>query len=182
MSITKLILVVPTLLIAAVYAVVSSTDSSTETAPVKPVRVDAIDYTTTTTTTTTVAPATTTTVITLPEGFSIPTLKPNVPCQEWTQVALDAGWPPHLLSELFWEVWSESRCQNIIEGHPNWNGHDRGPLQINQVWLDDIEAKYGTWEVVNDPRYNFAWAWEMFKWYEHHRGCGFIPWSRPCKD
>jgi hypothetical protein len=179
MSITKLILVVPTLLIAAVYAVVSSTDSSTETAPVKPVRVDAIDYTTTTTT---VAPATTTTVITLPEGFSIPTLKPNVPCQEWTQVALDAGWPPHLLSELFWEVWSESRCQNIIEGHPNWNGHDRGPLQINQVWLDDIEAKYGTWEVVNDPRYNFAWAWEMFKWYEHHRGCGFIPWSRPCKD
>lgn len=182
MSITKLILVVPTLLIAAVYAVVSSTDSSTETAPVQPVRVDAIDYATTTTTTTTVAPATTTTVITLPEGFSIPTLKPNVPCQEWTQVALDAGWPPHLLSELFWEVWSESRCQNIIEGHPNWNGHDRGPLQINQVWLDDIEAKYGTWEVVNDPRYNFAWAWEMFKWYEHHRGCGFIPWSRPCKD
>lgn len=182
MSITKLILVVPTLLIAAVYAVVSSTDSSTETAPVKPVRVDAIDYATTTTTTTTVAPATTTTVITLPEGFSLPTLPPDVPCQEWTQVALDAGWPPHLLSELFWEVWSESRCQNIIEGHHNWNGHDRGPLQINQVWLDDIEAKYGTWEVVNDPRYNFAWAWEMFKWYEHHRGCGFIPWSRPCKD
>ena len=136
---------------------------------------------TTTTPPTTVAPVTTTTVLTLPEGFSLPTLKANVPCQEWTQVALEAGWPPHLLSELFWEVWSESRCQNIIEGHPNWNGHDRGPLQINQVWLDDIEAKYGTWEVVNDPRYNFAWAWEMFKWYEYHKGCGFIPWSRPCK-
>jgi hypothetical protein len=135
--------------------------------------------------TTTVAPATTTTTTTtqptLPEGFWMPTLKPNVPCQEWTQIALEAGWPFELLSELFWEVWSESRCQNIIEGHPQWNGHDRGPLQINQVWLDDIEAKYGTWEVVNDPRYNFAWAWEMYKWYDYHRGCGFIPWSRPCK-
>jgi hypothetical protein len=135
----------------------------------------------TTTSPTTVAPTTTTTVVTLPEGFSLPTLPADVPCQEWTQTALDAGWPWHLLPELLREVWSESRCQNVIEGHPQWNGYDRGPLQINQVWLDDIEAKYGTWEVVNDPHYNFAWAWEMYRWYDDHKGCGFIPWSRPCK-
>jgi len=135
----------------------------------------------TTTPPTTVAPTTTTTVVTLPEGFSLPTLPPEVPCQEWAQTALDAGWPRHLLPELLREVWNESRCQNVIEGHPQWNGHDRGPLQINQVWLDDIEAKYGTWEVVNVPHYNFAWAWEMYRWYDDHKGCGFIPWSRPCK-
>ena len=135
----------------------------------------------TTTPPTTVAPTTTTTVVTLPEGFSLPTLPADVPCQEWTQTALDAGWPWHLLPELLREVWSESRCQNVIEGHPQWNGYDRGPLQINQVWLDDIEAKYGTWEVVNVPHYNFAWAWEMYRWYDDHKGCGFIPWSRPCK-
>ena len=134
-----------------------------------------------TTTTTTVVPVTTTTVVTLPEGFYMPALDPEVPCQEWAQTAFDAGWPWELLPELLREVWSESRCQNVIEGHPQWNGHDRGPLQINQVWLDDIEAKYGTWEVVNDPHYNFAWAWEMYRWYDDHRGCGFIPWSRPCK-
>ena len=134
---------------------------------------------TTTTPPTTVAP--TTTVVTLPEGFSIPTLPPDVPCQEWTQVALDAGWPWELLPELLREVWSESRCQNIIEGHPNFNGHDRGPLQINQVWLNEIEDKYGSWEYVKDPRYNFAWAWEMYRWYDDKKGCGFIPWSRPCK-
>ena len=135
----------------------------------------------TTTPPTTVVPSTTTTVVTLPEGFSLPTLPPEVPCQEWTQTALDAGWPWHLLPELLREVWSESRCQNVIEGHPQWNGHDRGPLQINQIWLDDIEAKYGIWEVVNLPYYNFAWAWEMYRWYDDHKGCGFIPWSRPCK-
>lgn len=131
------------------------------------------------TTTTTVAP--TTTAITLPEGFYLPTLKPNVPCQEWAQTAHAAGWPLDLLPELLWEVWSESRCQNIIDGHKNFNGWDRGPLQINQVWLNEIEDKYGSWEYVKDPYYNFAWAWEMYKWYDYHRGCGFIPWSRPCK-
>jgi hypothetical protein len=136
---------------------------------------------TTTTPPTTVAPTTTTTVVTLPEGFYLPALKPNVPCQEWAQTAHAAGWPLDVLPELLWEVWSESRCQNIIEGHENFNGHDRGPLQINQVWLNEIEDKYGSWEYVKDPYYNFAWGWEMYKWYDHHKGCGFIPWSRPCK-
>lgn len=157
----------------------SSADDSEE-------REEIVITSTTTTTvppTTTIAPETTTTTTqpTLPVGFSMPTLPPDVPCQEWTQVALDAGWQWELLPELLREVWSESRCQNVIEGHPQWNGHDRGPLQINQVWLDDIEAKYGHWEYVKDPRYNFAWAWEMYKWYDYHRGCGFIPWSRKCK-
>ena len=51
-------------------------------------------------TTTTVKPTTTTTTTTqptLPEGFSMPTIPADVPCQEWTQVALDAGWPYELL-------------------------------------------------------------------------------------
>lgn len=128
----------------------------------------------------TLAPTTTTTTLLAPD-WTPPTLPADVPCQEWTRTALDAGWPWELLPELFREVWNESRCQNVIEGHPQWNGHDRGPLQINQVWLDDIEAKYGDWRVVNDPRYNFAWAWEMYKWYDAHGYCGFKPWSRPCK-
>jgi len=138
---------------------------------------------TTTTPPTTVAPTTTTTVVTLPEGFFsfVAGIPANVPCQEWAQTAYEAGWPIEVLPELLWEVWSESRCLNIIDGHKNFNGHDRGPLQINQVWLDDIEAKYGDWTVVNDPRYNFAWGWEMYRWYEDRKGCGFIPWSRPCK-
>ena len=129
---------------------------------------------------TTAAPTTTTTTI-LPPNWTPPTLPADVPCQEWAQTALDAGWPWELLPELLREVWSESRCQNVIEGHPQWNGHDRGPLQINQVWLDDVEAKYGDWRVINDPRYNFAWAWEMYRWYDDHGYCGFKPWSRKCK-
>jgi hypothetical protein len=180
MSVIKLIWVVPALLIASIYGAISGSDNSTKTISVQPVRIDAIDFTTTTTTT--LPATTTTTVVTLPENFYLPTLKPNVPCQEWAQTAHAAGWPLDVLPELLWEVWSESRCQNIIEGHKNFNGWDRGPLQINQVWLNEIEDKYGSWEYVKDPYYNFAWGWEMYKWYDHHKGCGFIPWSRPCKD
>lgn len=131
-----------------------------------------------TTTTTTTAP--TTTVVTLPEGFSIPTLPPDVPCQEWTQTALEAGWTWELLPELLREVWSESRCQNITKLHPKFNGHDHGPLQINQVWSNEVEDKFGSWDMIDDPKVNFAWAWEMYKWFDANRGCGFIPWSRKC--
>ena len=175
---TKLLWSLPVLLTATVAGVVANADS-VEPIAVAPVQVERLDAIVETTTTTTI-PATTTTTL-LPPNWVPPTLPPDVPCQEWAQTALDAGWPWELLPELLREVWSESRCQNVIEGHPQWNGHDRGPLQINQVWLDDIEAKYGDWRVVNDPRYNFAWAWEMYRWHEDHGYCGFKPWSRPCK-
>ena len=122
---------------------------------------------------------TTTTVVTPPA----PTLPADVPCQEWAQTALEAGWHWELLPEILTIAHRESRCQNIIEGHPKWNGHDRGPLQINQVWLDEIEAKFGHWEYVNDPYHNFAWAWEMYIWFDANHGCGFEPWykTHSCK-
>jgi hypothetical protein len=99
-------------------------------------------------------------------------------CEELAPIALQAGWPQELLPEILTIAHHESRCQNIIEGHPKWNGSDSGPLQINQVWLDEIEAKYGHSEYVNDPHYNFAWAWEMYIWFEANRGCGFDPWYK----
>jgi len=126
---------------------------------------------TTTTTTTTEAPVTTTTTL----------VPPGSKCEELAPIALAAGWPQELLIDVLDEAWNESRCLNIIEGHPRWNGHDSGPLQINQVWHDEINDKYGSWTYVNDPYYNFAWAWEMYIWHDIHRGCGFEPWTRTCK-
>jgi hypothetical protein len=35
--------------------------------------------------------------------------------------------------------------------------------------------------MVQDPLVNFTWAWEMYKWFDDHKGCGFIPWTRSCK-
>lgn len=127
--------------------------------------------TTVITTTTTEAPVTTTTTL----------VPPGSKCEELAPIALAAGWPQDLLVDVLDEAWNESRCLNIIKGDPRWNGYDSGPLQINEVWNNEIEDKYGSWTYVNDPYHNFAWAWEMYKWFDEHRGCGFIPWSRPCK-
>jgi len=131
------------------------------------------------TTTTTVIPETTTTI---PETTTTTTLVPvGSKCEELAPIALQAGWPQELLVDVLEEAWSESRCQNVVPGHPQWNGHDHGPLQINQVWSNEVEDFFGDWSMVNDPLVNFTWAWEMYKWFDDHRGCGFIPWTRPCK-
>ena len=172
---TKLLWSLPVLLTATVTGVIANADA-VETTTVAPVQVEIRDTIVETTATT--IPATTTTVITLPEDFYAPALDADVPCQEWTQTALDAGWHWELLPEILTIAHRESRCQNIIEGHPKWNGHDSGPLQINQVWHDEIEAKYGHSEYVNDPYHNFAWAWEMYIWFDANRGCGFDPWYK----
>jgi hypothetical protein len=140
--------------------------------PVTPVPATTTTTIPVTTTSTTVAPTTTTTTTLVPA---------DAKCAELAPIASAAGWPDHLLIDVLDEAWQESRCLNIIDGHPKWNGHDRGPLQLNVVWLDDIERKYGDWRYVNDPYYNFAWAWEMYIWHDHHKGCGFKPWSRACK-
>jgi len=147
------------------YKVVTSIEP-TETTVVEP------PVTTTVVATTTTQPAPTTTTTLVPPGSK---------CEELAPIAAAAGWPQELLVDVLEEAWSESRCQNIIKGHPKWNGHDSGPMQINQVWNNEIEAKYGSSSYVNDPYHNFAWAWEMYIWFDANKGCGFIPWTRKCK-
>jgi len=168
-----------TLTIVASIAIVGCSTSTTvqpPTVPVPTVTIAPTTTSTTTTTTTTLAPTTTTTLV-----------PADAKCAELAPIASAAGWPQELLIDVLEEAWSESRCLNIIgsvhgqPAHKNFNGWDWGPMQINKVWHDDIENKYGDWRVVADPYYNFAWAWEMYIWHDHHKGCGFKPWSRPCK-
>ena len=167
----RLLFSIPAITLAIAVGVSAQGKEEQSVIPVTTVVAPAV---TTTTPPITVVPVVTTTVVTLPA----PTLPVDVPCQEWTQTALDAGWHWELLPEILTIAHRESRCQNIIEGHPKWNGHDSGPLQINQVWHDEIEAKYGHSEYVNIPYYNFAWAWEMYIWFDANRGCGFDPWYK----
>jgi len=168
-----------TLTIVASIAMIGCAPTGTVQPPTSPVTTVTVAPTTTstTTTTTTVAPTTTTSTL----------VPADAKCAELAPIASAAGWPDHLLIDVLEEAWSESRCLNIIgpvhgqPAHKNWNGWDWGPMQINKVWHDDIENKYGDWRVVADPYYNFAWAWEMYIWFDANRGCGFQPWSRPCK-
>ncbi len=107
-------------------------------------------------------------------------LDPSVPCQEWAPLALKVGWPVEELQNVLEEMWQESRCLNIIPGDERWNGGDHGLMQINTVWKDEVENLFGSWERINDPEVNLAMALEIWRWHDHHRGCGWGPWSRSC--
>lgn len=107
-------------------------------------------------------------------------LPADVPCREWAPLAMQAGWPVELLPRLLKIVWRESRCLNIIAGHPDHNGADSGPLQLNTVWRDEIATQFGDANLINDPYTNFAMGWEIYKWHEANRGCGWAPWRQPC--
>jgi hypothetical protein len=102
-------------------------------------------------------------------------------CEELAPIALQAGWPQELLIDVLEEAWSESRCQNVIPGHPQFNGSDHGPLQINFVWKNEVENLFGDWTMIDDPLTNFKMGWEIYRWFDAHKGCGFIPWTRKCK-
>ena len=107
-------------------------------------------------------------------------MAPDTPCQIWAPLVLEVGWPEEELVNVLEEMWQESRCLNIIPGDPRWNGHDHGVMQINQVWEEEVTHLFGSWEAINDPTVNLAMALEIWRWHDHHRGCGWEPWSRPC--
>ena len=107
-------------------------------------------------------------------------IAPDTPCQEWAPLVLEVGWPAEQLVNVREEMWQESRCLNIIPGHKNFNGWDYGPMQINQVWKEETANLFGSWDTIQDPRVNLAMAFEIWRWHDHHHGCGWEPWSRPC--
>lgn len=129
------------------------------------------------------APATTTTTAhdALQADLDALDLPAGTPCQEWAPLALQVGWPPEELPDLLDEMWQESRCINVIPGDPRWNGGDHGLMQINTVWKDEVEALFGSWDRIDEPAVNLAMALEIWRWHEIHRGCGWEPWSRPCR-
>jgi len=107
-------------------------------------------------------------------------LPADTPCQIWAPLVLEVGWPDEEVVNVLEEMWQESRCLNIIPGDPRWNGHDYGPMQINQVWKEETAHLFGSWDRITEPAVNLAMALEIWRWHDHHRGCGWEPWSRPC--
>lgn len=138
----------------------------------------------TTSSTMSTAPATTTTVTAhdaLQADLNAPEFPADTPCQIWAPLVRKVGWPEAEVVNVLEEMWQESRCLNIIPGDPRWNGHDHGPMQINQVWKEEVAHLFGSWDRINEPEVNLAMALEIWRWHDHHRGCGWEPWSRPCR-
>ncbi|NBW38774.1 MAG: hypothetical protein EBR30_27890 [Cytophagia bacterium] len=119
------------------------------------------------------------------EWDALQAVNPNTPCQEWFVLAMSAGWPkdPDVLETLGWTMWKETRCQNIVAGHENYNGHDNGLMQINQIHRAYVEQLFGTSleEAMAQPWNNLHFAWRLWSDRENSGKCGWQPWSVDCK-
>jgi hypothetical protein len=174
-------------LIAGTEIVQRTLDDDPQTAPAviteptpRTVVITPVPSTPSSTTSTTLSP-TTTAHDALQADLAVLELPIDTPCQEWAPLALKVGWPQEELVNVLEEMWQESRCLNIIPGDDRWNGHDHGPMQINQVWKEEVAHLFGSWDRINEPEVNLAMALEIWRWHDHHHGCGWEPWSRPCR-
>jgi len=136
-------------------------------------RAEALTETTTTTavtTTTTTQPSTT--VVALP---------PEVHCQEWFPTAISVGWPNNseTLEKLGRLLWKETRCLNVSYTHPQFNGHDHGVAQINQIHRKYVEQLFNMpmEESMSDPTLNLRFAYLLYSDIAETGGCGWKPWS-----
>jgi len=135
-------------------------------------RAEALTETTTTTaatTTTTTQPSTT--VVSVPS---------EVHCQEWFPTAISVGWPnnPETLEKLGRLLWKETRCLNVSYTHPQFNGHDHGVAQINQVHRKYVEQLFNMpmEESMSDPTLNLRFAYLLYSDIAETGGCGWKPW------
>jgi hypothetical protein len=125
---------------------------------------------TTSTTTTTTQP--TTTVVPVPA---------ETKCQEWFPTAISVGWPnnPETLEKLGRLLWKETRCLNVSYTHPQFNGHDHGVAQINQIHRKYVEQLFDMpmEESMSDPTLNLRFAFLLYSDIAETGGCGWKPWS-----
>jgi len=130
--------------------------------------------------------ATTTTSTTSTTTSTQPTTRvayvdPDTKCQEWLPVAVSVGWPNNTetLQKLGRLIWKEARCQNVSYLHPQFNGHDHGLVQANQIhraWIEELFAMPME-ESMNDPTLNLRFGWLLYEATEENHGCGWRPWK-----
>ena len=137
---------------------------------------DRAEELTTTTTSTTTSSTTSTVPFTRLADFH-----PDTKCQEWFQTAITVGWPNNTetLEKLGRLLWKETRCQNVSYTHPQFNGHDHGVAQINQIHRKYVEQLFDMpmEESMSDPTLNLRFAFLLYSDIAETGGCGWKPWS-----
>ena len=170
-------------LMCAAFAVASQKDTPPSTAPVVPATITlgdltpqqlhdrAVELTTTTSTSTTTSTQPTTRVA---------YVDPATKCQEWLPVAVSVGWPndTKTLEKLGRLIWKEARCQNVSYLHPQFNGHDHGLIQANEIhtrWAEELFAMPFE-ESMSDPTLNLRFGFLLYDTIAETGACGWKPW------
>jgi len=101
-------------------------------------------------------------------------------CQEWFPTAISVGWPndTETLKKLGRLLWKETRCLNVSYTHPQFNGHDHGIAQINDIHRSYVEQLFNMpmEESMSDPTLNLRFAYLLYSDIAETGGCGWRPW------
>ena len=101
-------------------------------------------------------------------------------CQEWFPTAISVGWPndTETLKKLGRLLWKETRCLNVSYTHPQFNGHDHGIAQINDIHRFYVEQVFSMpfEEAMSDPTLNLRFAFLLYSDVAKNGGCGWRPW------
>jgi hypothetical protein len=101
-------------------------------------------------------------------------------CQEWFPTAISVGWPndTETLMKLGRLLWKETRCLNVSYTHPQFNGHDHGIAQINEIHRSYVEQVFDMpmEESMSDPTLNLRFAYLLYSDIADKGGCGWRPW------
>ena len=102
-------------------------------------------------------------------------------CQEWFPTAISVGWPndTETLMKLGRLLWKETRCLNVSYTHPQFNGHDHGIAQINEIHRSYVEQVFNMpmEESMSDPTLNLRFAFLLYSDVAKNGGCGWRPWN-----
>jgi hypothetical protein len=102
-------------------------------------------------------------------------------CQEWFPTAISVGWPndTETLKKLGRLLWKETRCLNVSYTHPQFNGHDHGIAQINEIHRSYVEQVFNMpmEESMSDPTLNLRFAYLLYSDIADKGGCGWRPWK-----
>jgi hypothetical protein len=102
-------------------------------------------------------------------------------CQEWFSTAISVGWPNNTetLKKLGRLLWKETRCLNVSYTHPQFNGHDHGIAQINEIHRSYVEQVFNMpmEESMSDPTLNLRFAYLLYSDIADKGGCGWRPWK-----
>ena len=105
----------------------------------------------------------------------------HLPCNQWADAAIAAGWNADDLDRLLPIMWRESRCQpDAVRRNARGAAVDVGLLQINQIHRPELAKRGFSHNDMTDPDANLWFARVLFDWHEDRGQCGWKPWRGRC--
>lgn len=102
----------------------------------------------------------------------------HLPCAQWADEALDAGWQPDDLDRLLPIMWRESRCQpEAVRYNSRGRAVDIGLLQINQIHRPMLAERGFDHDDMRDPDANLWFGRLLFEWHVDRNLDGWSPWA-----